>query len=242
MSRNSPCRNQERLKLGAARARHRIRGAGCRHPQPQRFSELAKICEFSPPAAVPVLVDGDTVNFDSPAIMEYASDIGERPLLPADARQRARARSLSAWMHGGYPPATRDDGNENAGTDRILEVWNDELAASGGPYLAGDLSLADLAFVPVVRRLQAHHADASSWPLPAARMRRLMGTSHGDRMDGRSRAFVVSPVGRLNPAAFVAVAPGGAIPGKARRRAFRVAYGFTRVRSVHVEFLSRRRP
>ncbi|HJR72885.1 MAG TPA: glutathione S-transferase family protein [Luteimonas sp.] len=156
---------------------------------PQRALDLAKVGEFSPPAAVPVLVDGDTVIFDSLAIMEYASDIGERPLLPADPRKRARARSLLAWMHSGlsglcgrlsfessfYPQRRAMTAAETREADRILKVWNDELASGGsGPYLAGDLSLADLGFVPVVRRLQAHQADTSSWPLAAAWMQRLM--------------------------------------------------------------------
>lgn len=155
---------------------------------PQRASDLAKVGEFSPPAAVPVLVDDDTVIFDSLAIMEYASDIGARPLLPADPRQRARARSLLAWMHSGlsglcgrlsfessfYPERRAMTPTEAQEAGRILKVWNDELAASGGAYLAGDLSLADLAFVPVVRRLQAHAADASPWPLAETWMRRLM--------------------------------------------------------------------
>ncbi|TKR33886.1 glutathione S-transferase family protein [Luteimonas gilva] len=155
---------------------------------PQRALDLAKVGDFSPPAAVPVLVDGGTVIFDSLAIMEYASDIGERPLLPADPRKRARARSLLAWMHSGlsglcgrlsfessfYPERRAMKPAEAQEAGRLLKVWNDELAASGGPYLAGDLSLADLAFVPVVRRLQAHEADASPWPLAETWMRRLM--------------------------------------------------------------------
>ncbi len=155
---------------------------------PLRTLDLARVGEFSPPAAVPVFVDGETVIFDSLAIMEYASDIGERPLLPIDTRKRARARSLLAWMHSGlsglcgrlsfessfYPERRAMTATETREADRILKVWNDELAGSGGPYLAGGLSLADLGFVPVVRRLQAHQADTSSWPLAAAWMQRLM--------------------------------------------------------------------
>jgi hypothetical protein len=68
--------------------------------RPQRIAELARVAEFSPPAAVPVLVDDDVVIFDSLAIMEYASEIGDAPL-PADARLRARTRSLVAWVHSG---------------------------------------------------------------------------------------------------------------------------------------------
>ena len=57
--------------------------------RPQRLENLAGIAEFSPPGAVPVLVDDEVVIFDSLAIMEYASEIGRKPLLPADVRLRA---------------------------------------------------------------------------------------------------------------------------------------------------------
>ena len=156
--------------------------------KPQRFAELARIGEFSPPAAVPVLVDGDAVIFDSLAIMEYASEIGERPLLPADPLRRAQARALTAWVHSGtsglcgrlsfessfYPERRAMTADEAGEADRILKACDEALARSGGPYLMGELSLADLAFVPVVRRLQAHRADASSRPQVEAWMRRLM--------------------------------------------------------------------
>ncbi|WP_394845968.1 glutathione S-transferase family protein [Pendulispora brunnea] len=156
--------------------------------RPQRAEELARVAKFSPPGAVPVLVEGDTVIFDSLAIMEYASEIGERPLLPQDAHLRARARALMAWMHAGLsnlcaplsfestfyptrPPMTeavRREGN------RIVAVWSDELTRHGGPYLVGDLSLADLAFVPTVRRLQAHGIDLGAKPHVSAWAERLM--------------------------------------------------------------------
>ena len=43
--------------------------------RPQRFINLARIGAFSPPAMVPVLVDGNTVIADSLAIMEFANDL-----------------------------------------------------------------------------------------------------------------------------------------------------------------------
>lgn len=156
--------------------------------RPQRIAELARIAEFSPPGAVPVLVDGDAVIFDSLAIMEYASEIGDKPLLPADSRQRARARSLVAWVHSGlsgicgnlsfesvFFPAPRGmTPAEIEQARRIQAVWEDELAKSGGPYLMGDLSLADLAFVPVVQRLQAHGANAGQFRHVGAWIDRLL--------------------------------------------------------------------
>jgi glutathione S-transferase len=61
---------------------------------------------------------------------------------------------------------------------RIFDVWESELARSGGPYLAGALSLADLAFVPTVVRLHAHlpqsDIDMARWPLAAAWMETLL--------------------------------------------------------------------
>jgi len=154
--------------------------------RPQRIAELAAIGAFSPPAAVPVLVDRGVVIFDSLAIMEYASELGDRPLLPADRRQRAHARSLLAWMHGGlsglcgrlsfestfYPQRRAMTDTEVQEAARLVAVWRDELERSGGPYLVGALSLADLGFVPAVRRLQAYGVDAP--PAVAAWMTRLM--------------------------------------------------------------------
>ena len=155
--------------------------------RPQRIAELARIAQFSPPGAVPVLVDGDAVIFDSLAIMEYASEIGKTPLLPADVRMRARARSLVAWVHSGlsgicgnlsfesvfFPSPRGMTPGETQQAQRIQRVWDDELARSGGPYLMGDLSLADLAFVPVVQRLQAHGANPEPFRHVGAWIERL---------------------------------------------------------------------
>ena len=60
--------------------------------RPQRFSQLAMVGEFSPSASVPVLVTDTTTIFDSLAIMEFASEYGDTPLLPLmwnDAHARA---------------------------------------------------------------------------------------------------------------------------------------------------------
>jgi glutathione S-transferase len=49
--------------------------------KPQRLANLAKISEFSAPGAVPVLIDDNTVIYDSLAIMEYANDLSGGQLL-----------------------------------------------------------------------------------------------------------------------------------------------------------------
>lgn len=152
--------------------------------RPQRLANLDRIRAFSPPGAVPVLVDEGVVIFDSLAIMEYASELGGGALLPQDARARAHVRSLVAWQHAGlsglcprlsfesafYPDRRAMTDDEVAGAARVFDAWEAELARSGGPYLAGALSLADLAFVPTVVRLHAHASslDLARWPRATA--------------------------------------------------------------------------
>jgi len=160
--------------------------------RPQRRANLDRIRTFSPPGAVPVLVDAGTVIYDSLAIMEYANELAGGRLLPGDPRQRAHARSLLAWQHAGlsglcprlsfesafYPDRRAMTADEVAGASRIFDLWEAELAGSGGPWLCGALSLADLAFVPTVVRLQAHvpgsAIEPASWPRAAAWMEMLL--------------------------------------------------------------------
>jgi glutathione S-transferase len=157
--------------------------------KPQRFANLARIAEFSAPGAVPVLVDGDTVIYDSLAIMEYANDLCGGRLLPTDLKARAHARSLAAWQHAGlsglcarlsfessfYPDRRPMFGDEISESARIFGVWERELSQSQGPYLLGDLSLADLCFVPSVLRLTAHMPSLEPWPLSLIWTKELLG-------------------------------------------------------------------
>jgi len=147
--------------------------------KPQRFKQLAMVGKFSPPAAVPVLVTDVTTIFDSLAIMEFASEQGETPLLPADIHLRARARSFVAWQHSGlsnicprlsfessfYPDRRALTDEESADCDRLFSGLENQLSSHDGSYLFGHLSLADLALVPTVVRLDAHQPDFSAWPL-----------------------------------------------------------------------------
>ncbi len=156
--------------------------------RPQRFDNLARIQRFSPPGAAPVLVDDDVVIFDSLAIMEYANELSGGALLPADVRQRARARSLLAWQHSGlsglcprlsfesafYSDRRAMTDAERGDAARILDACEQALARSGGPGLAGALSLADLAFVPTVVRLHAHAPDLARWPRAAQWMEEML--------------------------------------------------------------------
>jgi len=174
--------------------------------RPQRIANLARIQQFSPPGAVPVLVDDGTVIFDSLAIMEYANELAGSVLMPTDIRQRAQARSLLAWQHAGlsglcprlsfesafYPDRRGMTDVERADAARIFDAWEQALAHSGGPCVAGALSLADLAFVPTVARLLAHAPELTRWPRTARWMDELM--ARASVQEWMDEARVLPPV------------------------------------------------
>ncbi len=127
----------------------------------------------SPTGKVPVLVDGDLVVWDTLAIAETLAELHpDKNLWPADARARARARSICAEMHSGFSalrshcgmnieahlpdvgaliwrdhPAVRTDVN------RLVDMWSALLHEHGGPMLFGQFSIADAFFAPVCMRL-----------------------------------------------------------------------------------------
>src|SRR6476620_6118715 len=137
---------------------------------------------LNPAGHVPILVDGDLVVWDTLAIAEYLAETHpERQLWPRDPKARARARSLCAEMHAGFGAlrehcpmnleATLPDIGaralaEQAGVRddlaRIVRMWTDALAASGGPLLFGSFSIADAYFAPVATRIRTY-----ALPVPA---------------------------------------------------------------------------
>ncbi|MEP3047497.1 MAG: glutathione S-transferase family protein [Roseibium sp.] len=130
-----------------------------------------KFQDFSPSMKVPVLKDGDLTVWDSLAILEYVAEcFPDKGLWPEDKNLRARARSISAEMHSGFP-ALRGacpmnmrrsietlDIDDAVKTDvaRIVEIWSECLEASGGPFLFGDFTIADAMYAPVVSRFATY--------------------------------------------------------------------------------------
>jgi glutathione S-transferase len=145
--------------------------------RPQRFANLAAIGRFAPPASVPVLVVDERSIFDSVAIMEYANDISGGQLLPADLLLRAEARSILAWQHSGLSEITPRLSFESAfyadrralaeseieQCGRLMAYLQQLLRHSGGPFLFGACSLADLALVPTALKLDRHHFPWCNW-------------------------------------------------------------------------------
>jgi glutathione S-transferase len=142
----------------------------------------AEIRAVSPAGRVPVLRVGDSVIWDSLAIMEWA---GERApnLWPADPLTRAVARSAVAEMHAGFgalrqafpmsikrmavPRRTPAPDAALADVARIEAMWAELRGrfGAGGPWLFGTWSLADAAFAPVATRFESYAIPLS----PAAR-------------------------------------------------------------------------
>ena len=152
----------------------------------------------SPVGRVPVLVDDGFAVWDSLAIAEYLADkYPEKRLWPTSRLSRARARSLCAEMHTGFDAlrthctmnleasladigaqllAERHDVRHDL--QRIDQLWTEQLAASGGPFLFQDFSIADAYFAPVCTRIRTYGlpvSDAASMyvdhmlALPASR-------------------------------------------------------------------------
>ena len=136
--------------------------------RPQTKGEILR---HSPSGKVPCLIDGELVVWDSLAICETANErYVAGALWPADAEAHAHARAVTAEMHSGfaalrtYMPmdirsSRRDAGaaaakraDVSADIARILAIWSDCLARSGGPLLYGAFSIADAFFAPVVTR------------------------------------------------------------------------------------------
>ena len=133
----------------------------------------AELLLLSPSFLVPRLVHGSVAVWDTLAIGEYLHELQpEAGLLPSDAADRARCRSICGEMHSGFanlraalPMNVRADHpgftvwtGAQADIDRVTRIWTDCLIASGGPYLFGaQPSMADAMYAPVCSRFRTYH-------------------------------------------------------------------------------------
>jgi glutathione S-transferase len=118
---------------------------------------------LNPYGKVPVLIDDDEVIYDSTVINEYLEDeYPHPPLMPEQSGERARARMFEDFADNSFTaqagllvaelrkPAEQMDQERvqryRADLLRVLDFLERHL--EGKEYIAGDFSLADLAFVP----------------------------------------------------------------------------------------------
>lgn len=119
---------------------------------------------------MPCLIDGSVKVWDSLAILEYLAE-RHAQLWPAEAAERARARSISAEMHSGfaalrthmsmnvrkrYPGRGRTPGVLQE-LKRIEAIWSQ----AKGPFLFGSFTAADAMYAPVVLRLRTYEVRLS---------------------------------------------------------------------------------
>jgi glutathione S-transferase len=130
--------------------------------------------EFAPSSGkVPILWDGDTVVWDSLAIIEFLADrVGRERFWPDDEAARAMARSMAAEMHSGFSALRREHSMNirnrypprllspevQADVARLFELWAQARArfGSGGDFLFGGFGAVDIMFAPVCTRLATY--------------------------------------------------------------------------------------
>jgi glutathione S-transferase len=150
-------------------------------------SMRAELLLLSPSFLVPCLTHEGVAVWDTLAIGEYLNErYPAANLLPADRAARARCRSICGEMHAGFSnlrsalpvnlkahhPGFKVWPGAQADIDRITAIWRECLAASGGPYLFGALSMADAMYAPVCTRFLTY--DVALDPECAAYCRRIM--------------------------------------------------------------------
>ncbi|HUY37330.1 MAG: glutathione S-transferase family protein [Candidatus Binataceae bacterium] len=142
---------------------------------------------LNPFGRVPVLVDDDTTIYDSTIINEYLEDeYPEPPVLPAvgSSAMRSRARTFEDFADTSFTPqvgqlisevakpeAERDQNRIqrlHQGVERVLIYLEQQL--QGQQFLAGEFSVADIAFAPRLLVLPhlgidtiGNHAQVDAW-------------------------------------------------------------------------------
>jgi maleylpyruvate isomerase len=144
---------------------------------------------LNPQALVPVLVDGQRVLIQSPAIIEWLEERHPQPaLLPADPDARARVRALAAIVGCDIHPINNrrileylrhqlkaDEAAVNAWCATWITAGFDAYEAllatdktRGNFSFGGQPGLADVYLVPQVESARRFKVDMARWPLIAS--------------------------------------------------------------------------
>jgi glutathione S-transferase len=130
-------------------------------------SARAELLLLSPSFLVPSLTHEGVKVWDTLAIAEYLAEWNPAAgLLPTDRAARAHCRAICGEMHSGFynlrsalpmnlkahHPNFKVWAGAQADIDRVTAIWRECLAQYGGPYLFGELSMADAMYAPVCTR------------------------------------------------------------------------------------------
>jgi len=130
---------------------------------------------------VPVLSEGEFALSESSAIVEYLEDVYGAPtyprVLPEDARDRARARQIMAWVRSDLMPIREQRSAEyvfyphsevkpfaplsDAGKRAVEKLYTaaDRLVPEGGGHLFGAWCVADTDLAMMLQRLVKTSSD-----------------------------------------------------------------------------------
>jgi glutathione S-transferase len=166
------------------------------------------LATIAPSGRVPVLVDDGFAVWDTLAIAEYlAEKFPNKALWPASMRERARARSLCAEMHAGFAALRnslpmnieaslpevgarklRDEPQVARDVARIVAMWSEQLAVSGGPFLFGGFGIVDAYYAPVCTRFRTYGValppDAAAYARRALEMPAMLSWEAEARAEG----------------------------------------------------------
>ncbi|MBV9994170.1 MAG: glutathione S-transferase [Caulobacteraceae bacterium] len=131
----------------------------------------AELLLLSPSFLTPCLTYEDVKVWDTLAIAEFLNEIlPQAGLLPADRAERSLCRSICGEMHSGFAnlraalpmnlkarhPGFKVWAGAQSDVDRITLIWRERLAASAGPFLFGELTMADAMYAPVCTRFATY--------------------------------------------------------------------------------------
>ena len=139
--------------------------------EPDDADARAEILLLSPSVLVPCLTYDGVRVWDCLAIAEFLHEIApKKRLLPAERAARAHARAVNGEMHSGFVslrqalpmnikahhPGFKIWSKADADIARIKTIWRECLARYGGPFLFGEITLADAMYAPVVSRFRTY--------------------------------------------------------------------------------------
>jgi glutathione S-transferase len=134
-------------------------------------STRAELLLMSPSFQVPRLTHKDVSVWDTLAIAEYLHELHpEANLFPSEMVARAHCRSICGEMHSGFAnlrsalpmnlkaryPNFKIWAGAQADIDRIAAIWHECLDTYGGPYLYGEMTVADAMYAPVCTRFKTY--------------------------------------------------------------------------------------